>query len=119
LLLNPSQGKDGLGKINGLSVYDPRNPALSSPGSLTSNQRCPIVIGVLVKEGQAEIQVDTNQRRIISWKGPVDQLDVEDYWAPPHHDRIGVAVTSEPAMFHSVRLVYSKSTPPGTSATPQ
>lgn len=113
--INPSRGKDGLTTINGANSSESRNPT-SGPGSLVPNQRFTLSIDVLVKEDQAEIQVENSKRRIISWKGPIEQLDVDPFFAAPHRGRIAIIAFADMTIFYTVRLIYSKPTPPGSAA---
>jgi hypothetical protein len=112
LRLGDKRNADGLDLLNGMPASEPQNPTTSRPGSLDPDQRCSVVIDVLVKDSDAEIQVETNKRKIISWKGPISQLDVRENFAPPHRERIGITTIQDGMIFYSARLVYSKAARP-------
>jgi hypothetical protein len=108
LVLEAIRRCDGLETVNGQNSMGPQNPATSKPSSMVQNQRIAVVIDVLVKGDNAEIEVQTNKRKIISWKGAINQLGAFSSWAPPQRDRIGISLMNGSWAIHTVRLVTMK-----------
>ena len=95
----------GLDQVNGKNGSDPANPTVLKPARLENNREYVAHARVLVEGGLADIQVDLDGTKIISWNGPTSAFTMYEGWRLPQPNRIGLGVSNGSAVFSSARLV--------------
>jgi len=95
----------GLDQVNGKNGSDPANPTVLKPARLENNREYVAHARVLVEGGLADIQVDLDGTKIMSWNGPTSAFTMYEGWRLPQPNRIGLGVSNGSAVFSSARLV--------------
>ncbi|MCX5676831.1 MAG: hypothetical protein NTX87_17715 [Planctomycetota bacterium] len=95
----------GLDQVNGKNGSDPANPTVLKPARLENNREYVAHARVLVEGGLADIQVDLDGTKIISWNGSTSAFTMYEGWRLPQPNRIGLGVSNGSAVFSSARLV--------------
>jgi tetratricopeptide (TPR) repeat protein len=95
----------GLDQVNGKNGSDPSNPTVLKPAKLENNREYVAHARVLVEGGLADIQVDLDGTKIISWNGSTSAFTMYEGWRLPQPNRIGLGVSNGSAVFSSARLV--------------
>jgi len=95
----------GLDQVNGKNGADPANPTVLKPARLENNRQYVAHARVLVQGSMADIQVDLDGTKIITWNGPTSAFTMYEGWRLPEPNRIGMGVSNGSAVFSSARLV--------------
>ena len=95
-------GRGGLAFIDGKPLY--KNGTMVRPCRLDNGRQYVLYIQVRVEAGQAQIDVDLDDKSLVRWRGEESALSVGSYGTLRHPRSPGLGVNECDVVWHQVRL---------------